>query len=146
MSITTPKNIMEMAANSDGGKLYFESIKRNAAFYIGSLHMEPTEEDYQEATEVLSDHAGIELPVAQVKTILSLYPKVRIQIAEWGADDTATRGEILSAVSDLYLGCEWPTYGDKIDISAFTELLKAQIEAVDKMTVAANPIAEGAAQ
>lgn len=142
MTMTTVQNIMTMTGHND----YFESTKRCAFGYLSSLHLEPTESDYLEAAGVIAECAEIELPVAQVKTILSLYPKVRIQIAEWGADDTATRGAILSAVSDLYLGCEWPTYGDQINIDAFTELLTRQIAATDKLLRSRNPYAEGAAQ
>ncbi|HCF3018596.1 TPA: hypothetical protein NIB55_005866 [Pseudomonas aeruginosa] len=54
--------------------------------------------------------------------MLSLYPRTRISLAVDGeADD-----ELSFAAAHFFLGTSWPTFGDKVDVTAFVNVLQQQ--------------------
>lgn len=127
----TPADIMRCAARPEGiDDISFVLKRQSACAFFGNITAKPTPEDIAEAVAMMADYFEIETTEAELEAILTLYPQAAIGLAEWGADDTDIRGQIASAYSNLYLGCDWPTYGDNVDLDAFTAILKAQIERV----------------
>lgn len=105
---------------------YLLDMYRNiTSFYIEHKDVQMTEEQYYDACEIMSDMLELQLSVAHTKTILQLYPHSRIRFAVQKENDSLS-----FALSHFFLGCAWPTYGEKVDINKFTELLQEQAKLI----------------
>lgn len=132
MFIDSAKNTMRFINAEDGitndGTHYLIRMRRDASkFYMDNIDLQLSEENLQETAEFISEITGLECNTSQVTLLLKLYPHVRIKIAEYnGISDTDVRDGISQAVAHFFLGCEWPTFGDEIDIEQFVEFLKKE--------------------
>lgn len=126
MFIDTPANTMRLASEKDD--LPFLIRRRAAEFYFNNRDAQPTYSDCRVAAANFKDSTGIEIKASELKDILALYPQARISLAFYGPGDTGS--EIAAALAHFYVGCEWPTYGDQIDIDAFMSLFVSQRERV----------------
>lgn len=124
--------IMKISENPYGDNIeerniVFHMQKQAMAFYIEHKDAEPTEEHYRQAIEFCSDNTGILFKLDEIKAILSLYPHTRIKLAVYdGTFDTDVRDMLSSAITHFFLKCEWPTYGDNVDIDKFIDILQEQ--------------------
>lgn len=87
----------------------------------------PTTQDWQQAHEIVCEQMGGIISIDRFREIMSLNPEAEIALGMEGADETSTREMILSAISQFYLNCQWPTFADSIDIGRFLEILKARV-------------------
>lgn len=111
----------------EGRNIVFHMQKQAMEFYIKNKDAQPTEEHFRQVIEFYSDTTGILFNIDEIKAILSLYPHVRIKLAVYeGTFDTDVRDMLSSAITHFFLKCEWPTYGDNVDIDKFIEILQEQ--------------------
>lgn len=131
MSSLTAAGILKIAERSDEqveGLHYIFAMRRNIArAAIASLNTTVSDESFAETQELMAELLENEVSADFVFHILALYPYARISLIEGGMD-TQARESLASALSHFLLGCEWPTYGDNVNIEAFTLLLQKQYQ------------------
>lgn len=100
----------------DGVKFLWLNSNRQASDY-----------HYEQARDYISEISGIYLNDQQIRDLIVFYPRVRINLACYdGTYDTEVREELSSMISDFLLGCDWPMYGDNVDVGVFIEALQSQ--------------------
>jgi hypothetical protein len=139
MYIDSPQKTMALAAKLGGPQdADVRSLMRmrlqSCTFYYENRNAMPTAQDYVDAAQRMSEATELDISVEQAEAILALYPHARIKIALYGTSDTDVREEMMFAAAHFFLGCEWPVYGDNVDIEAFVQLLKEQAENRTGMT------------
>lgn len=132
MVITQPQDALSLSSKLDGitddGTHFLLRMKRDASkFFFDNRHAYPTPENYAAVAQHWLETTDIQFSPEQAEAILALYPQARIKVAVYGGiADTDVRDELGFAISHFFLGCTWPTFGDKIDIDEFVSLLKKQ--------------------
>lgn len=132
MFIDTPHNTLKIASLEDGitddGRHYLLRMRQDdSTFFLQNRNVMPSLQNYTDAASFLSEITGLKFDADSASAILSLYPQVRIKLAKHnGIGNTDVRHELSFAASHFFLGCTWPTYGDKVNIDAFVALLQAQ--------------------
>jgi hypothetical protein len=92
----------------------------------------PSENSYLRAAEMLSAEAGFEISMDRTIAILRLYPHARIKLAVYkDPTDTEVRGLLCDAISNFFLGCDWPIFDDGVDQDAYLKLLHQQAKAME---------------
>jgi DNA mismatch repair ATPase MutS len=92
-------------------------------------NIQPSTSDVNKVQEAITEMTDIVIPFESVKQLLNAHPDVKGNVAENGVGDTETNGAIASMISNILLGIDWPTYGDKFDdaqTDKFEETLKSQ--------------------
>lgn len=136
MFINEPKNILRLADSADGltddGTHYIFRMQRDAAkSYWDNIDLQPSDAAYIEAAEYLTEITEVRLDESATKRILSLYPHVRIQLAEAnGTCSTHVRDGLSFVVAHFFLGSRWPNFGDKVDVERFVAILQSEAEAL----------------
>ena len=74
--------------------------------------------------KTVDEAAGIQIPIDKMRVICEYDGAVLFKIQMFGLDDTEVQGSILNAVANFFLCCQWPTYGDDIDIERFVKTLQ----------------------
>lgn len=121
------RTVKQVLDNSETTETLNSFTRNINTFLYQNRDKQPTEQHYLHAAEFMSATAGFEIDVEMAKGILSLYPHARIKIAKYdGLGDTEVRDLVASALSDFFLGCNWPTYGDNVDLTVFCRALHAQ--------------------
>jgi hypothetical protein len=132
MFINSVKNVMQLLGSKDNQTddgVHFRIImhRESTAFYSENSSAEPTEENFQDAANFISEITKLHCSISQAKGILLFYPHVRIKMAVYnGITGTDVRDGLSGAVAHYFLGCEWPTFGDKADPSVFVEGIKKE--------------------
>jgi len=132
MIIWTPADAVLFATKktdyltNDGTPIVMRQRRDTTQFFYKNRNAEPDDETYAEAAEFLRDITEVEISAEQAKAILALYPHPRIKIAEFGVSDTDCQDELCFAAAHFFLGCDWPKFGDKVDIVLFMDCLKAE--------------------
>lgn len=127
MFIASPETALRFARKEDGQledglHYWFRMQREGVADYLNNRDAQPSESQLCSAAEFLAETTGLAWSVAQVCELLSLYPRTRISLAVNGE-----AGDALSfAAAHFFLGTSWPTFGDKVDITAFVNLLQQQ--------------------
>lgn len=86
-----------------------------------------SEEVLDELAEMVNEATELALTSRQIETILKVYPTSRAEVIVHGIYDSAALDEVIDSVSHFFLCCNYPTYGDKVDIDKFLGLLKEQV-------------------
>lgn len=121
------RKVAEVLEQNEHNEMLLDMHANNRSFLYANCLAEPTEKHILNATEFIQSQIGFDLTEAQVRGILMLYPQASIKLAVYdGLEDTEVRDLISSAVAHFFLGCDWPTYGDKVDITVFCKALRAQ--------------------
>lgn len=107
----------------------FSTRAGNAQFYLENVNVSPTTHQVYEVAHIIKIVTGIDCDSFLAKTILSLYPTAKIQVAVYGTESDA-KDEILWAVAHFFLGCPWPTYDDDVQLTEFVLLLQKQAQAL----------------
>lgn len=123
MFITKPQDRLSLLDTEN--EYLFDMHNDSARFYIENHNAQLSDKQYKHAQDIINENTELNLSIDHVKIILSLYPRTRIQFAIY--EDSS---DLLFAVSHLFLGCSWPTYGDKVDIDQFVTLLKTQAKKI----------------
>lgn len=100
--------------------------RQSTQFFLEHLHCQIEESLYPQVVEVFKENTKICFTDQQVKDILTLFPKTRIKIAQYGLNDTEVSESINNCVSLFFLNCEWPIYKDNVDMSLFMDILHRQ--------------------
>jgi hypothetical protein len=133
MLVESPIKIMSMAraqlAEEGGIKAAFSSQANIAQFYMENVNLSPTLHQVYEVAYLIKIVTGIECDSTLAKTILTLYPTAKIQVAVYGTESDA-KDEILWAVAHFFLGCPWPQSDDHVDVTDFVSLLQKQATAL----------------
>lgn len=125
MYIAKPDVIMKWAKSTE--ESYILNIRTNISGHLYKNRFAlPTDRQYVEAADFIEEISGIRLDEEQIKGLLTLYPSARINMALDGVSDTEVREALSFAISHFVLGCTWPTYGDKVDVQEFVEILQKQ--------------------
>lgn len=115
---------LEAQEGADGEVPLVMSIQQNmASFYLTNKTKRPTVEEVKEAIVSLTEDTGVALTLSQLQDLLSLYPKVAIDMACNGVSDTETRAALANMISATVLGCAYPTYGDNVDSEEYHKTL-----------------------
>ena len=109
--------------------LLFSRRADNTQFYLENVNVSPTTHQVYEVAHIIKIVTGIDCDSFLAKTILSLYPTAKIQVAVYGTESDA-KDEILWAVAHFFLGCPWPTYNDDVQLTEFVLLLQKQAQAL----------------
>jgi hypothetical protein len=126
------RTIIEILENNEHNALLLGFTKNINTFLYEHRNAQPTEKNYLDAAEFMSETAGFEINMERAKGILDLYPHARIKLAVYnGLGDTEVCDLVLSAMSNFFLGCDWVTYGDKVDLTIFLAALHKQAVAMD---------------
>lgn len=132
MFIDKPENTIRLGARDDGitddGTHYLLRMRRDSSmFYLNNRAAMPTAQNIAEVAKHFAEISGVEFSPEQAEAILSLYPQVRIKVANYdGIEDTDVRDGLSFAMAHFFLGCTWPTFGDKVDLELFVALLQKQ--------------------
>ena len=127
--MTRQRTILEILQHNEDNEMLLGFTRNINSFLYQHRGSQPTEQHYLHAAEFMSAQAGFEIDVEMAKGILALYPHARIKVAEYdGLGDTEVRDLVADALSNFFLGCDWPTYDDKVDTTIFCKALKAQAE------------------
>jgi hypothetical protein len=109
--------------------LLFSTQADNTQFYLDNVNVSPTIHQVYEVAHIIKIVTGIDCDSFLAKTILSLYPTAKIQVAVYGTESDA-KDEILWAVAHFFLGCPWPTDNDDVQLTEFVLLLQKQAQAL----------------
>lgn len=132
MFVDSAKNTMNILASEDGidsdGTHYLINMRRDSTkFFTDNADAQPTNENMKDAAAFISEITELQVSSEQTKQILKLYPHVRIKLAIYnGISDTDVRDGLSGAAAHYILGCEWPTFGDDLDVCLFVEALKRE--------------------
>lgn len=107
----------------------FSTRADNTQFYLENVNVSPTTHQVYEVAHIIKIVTGIDCDSFLAKTILTLYPTAKIQVAVYGTESDA-KDEILWAVAHFFLGCPWPTYNDDVQLTEFVLLLQKQAQAL----------------
>ncbi|BDD79642.1 hypothetical protein [Burkholderia phage FLC9] len=125
MIARTPRAVLE---KDETNELLLNMNLHKNLFLFENRHKQLDERMALKAAEFVSSQIGFDLRPEQVKGILDLYPHARVKFIEYGgANDTEVCGLVSDAVADFFLGCPWPTYGDKLterQLDQFRQLLQ----------------------
>lgn len=123
MFIITPEQAIRAA-----GDPTISAMRRDGnRFLLNNQALVMSTKACKEACDSIAEHAGISLTTETLQAILGLYPSARIKIAEAdGCWDTDVNDSLMSTIAHFFMGCPWPTYGDKIDIDLFRKILIKQ--------------------
>jgi len=136
MYIMSAKMMGKILSNLDEGiadkrqvDFQFKMHRDAMKFHTDNINIQPTDENYKEATEHIQDSLGVIVDIDTTKMVLSLFPTARIKLAKYeGCGDTEVRELISGAFCVYFTGSEVPTYGDKIDTDRFYDHLQKQAE------------------
>ncbi|MBD8615597.1 MULTISPECIES: hypothetical protein [Pseudomonas] len=132
MFIDNPANTIKLAEGSEGrgpeSTHYLLEMRQDTAkFYMNNIGAIPTDKNYEDAREYLTEITGLEFNCEQTESLLDLYAHVRIKLAVYdGISDTDVRDDLSYAAAHFILGCPWPTYGEQADMEEFMVMLHAQ--------------------
>lgn len=131
MFIDTHVNTLKLATLDDGitddGTHYILRMRRDASqFFFANRDAIPTDTQYSEVAQYFGEITELDFTTGDVAAILALYPFARIKVTLDGISPTDVRDELSNAVAYFFLGCTWPTFGDKVDIAPFVALLQKQ--------------------
>jgi len=135
MLVDSTNNVMSAAKENyalyDDTELdsLFSTRADNTQFYLENVNVSPTTHQVYEVAHIIKIVTGIDCDSFLAKTILSLYPTAKIQVAVYGTESDA-KDEILWAVAHFFLGCPWPTYNDDVQLTEFVLLLQKQAQAL----------------
>lgn len=107
----------------------FSSRANMAQFYLDNVNLSPTTHQVYEVAHIIKIVTGIDCDTVLARTILTLYPTAKIQVAVYGTESDA-KDEILWAVSHFFLGCPWPSDEDHVELTEFIVLLQQQARAL----------------
>jgi len=107
----------------------FSSKTNTAQFYLENVNLSPSSHQVYEVAHIIKIVTGIDCNTTLAKTILTLYPTAKIQVAVYGTESEA-KDEILWAVSHFFLGCPWPTCEDSVELTEFILLIQQQAKAL----------------
>jgi len=127
MFIDSAKNTLKIASRldeltSDGTHYLLRMRRESAAFLYENRDAMPTDERYAEAAAYLKEITELEFSLEQTKNILSLYPNVKISLAT--SSLLSSREGLSFVAAHFFLGCDWPVYGDNIEVDDFLNILK----------------------
>lgn len=133
--VLTPDEIMQIAKSGAGtlvdGVPSVLFLQRNGArYYLDNSILEPSDNQIDAAISFYRSRLQWNLSRDECRALLVLNPKARIKLADYGDVDSEVRELLADAVAQTLLGCSWPTYGDKLDVSVFTALLHSQAAAI----------------
>jgi hypothetical protein len=121
------RKVADVLSLDETSKMVLHMHGNRSKYLYKSLGAVMTDAMYLRATEFVQANIGWDIPQDQVEAILALYPEARIEIAVTGGlNDTDVRDCVLNSFSHFFLGCEWPTFGDKVDLTVFLTALHKQ--------------------
>jgi len=125
------RKVNEVLANNETNELLLKMHANRSKYLYENRHAVLTYDLGLRATEFVQANIGWDITHEQVEDILNLYPEARIEIAvTGGVNDTDVRDCVLNAFTHFFLGCEWPTHGDKVDLTVFLQALHKQAVAM----------------
>lgn len=121
------RKVAEVISPDENNKMLLHMHANRSKYLYKSLGAVMTDVLYLRATEFVQANIGWDITQDQVEAILALYPHARIEIAVTGGlNDTDVRDCVLNAFSHFFIGCDWPTFGDKVDLTVFLNALHKQ--------------------
>ncbi|NEI66520.1 hypothetical protein [Rhizobium leguminosarum] len=132
----TPEKVIKLGDHSSPeANEAFRLIRNDLHFKLENRDAQPTEDDYREAADFLTDATGIVLGIDAVKALLTLYPETRIDLATDDRETEYVGDRLKDVVADAFLNCRWPTDDDNVDVPAFITVLHTQAEAAGYATL-----------
>ncbi|EKF7416904.1 hypothetical protein EFK68_03800 [Pseudomonas aeruginosa] len=127
MFIASPETALRFAREEDGQledglHYWFRGQREAVSGYLNNRDAQPSASQLRTAAEFLEKTTGLSWSVEQIREVLSLYPRTRITLAV----DGEAEDELSFAVAHFFLGTSWPTFGDRVDVTAFVDVLQQQ--------------------
>lgn len=127
MFIASPETALRFARAEDGQledglHYWFRAQREGVTTYLKNRDAQPSESQLRSAADFLSAITGLYWSEAQISELLSLYPRTRISLALAGEANE----QLAFAAAHFFLGTSWPTFGDKVDVTAFVNVLQQQ--------------------
>ena len=115
----------------EGVHFQLRALQERSIAYFKSRHAMPSSQNYADAAQYLTEITELPISPSQAEDLLSLYPHVRIKLAEGdGVVGSDVREGLAFVAAHFFLGCTWPIYGDHVNLERFVSLLKQQAEAM----------------
>lgn len=125
------RKVNEVLALDENNKLLLKMHANRSQHLYNNCLAAMTDRLYLNVTEFMQSNLGWDISQEQVTAILELYPHARIEVAvTGGVNDTDVRDQVLCAFSHFFLGCDWPTFGDNVDLTVFLQALHKQAVAM----------------
>lgn len=80
----------------------------------------------QQGVDIIKENAHIELSMAQLDRLLKLYPIQRARIIDSDFDSDAV-SSLLTAVSQYFLGCDWPSFGEQVNFVKYIAAMQLAV-------------------
>ena len=121
------RKVAEVLALDETNKMLLTLHANRSKYLYENRHAPMTYDLFLKTTEFVQASLGWDITQEQVEDILNLYPEARIEIAVTrGVNDTDVRDCVLNAFAHFFLGCEWLTFGDKVDLTVFLNAIHQQ--------------------
>ena len=124
MHILNPNAIIQLAGKDP---MILDMRRQYHTTLLNLQHLKLQPDHVAAARELIKEHAGLDIPVVKLESILNLYPETKIRIADnRGFIDSDVSDLLLDAVAHFFLGCSWPIGKDNVDIDVFLNILQRQ--------------------
>lgn len=124
MHILNPNVIIQLAGKEP---MILDTRRQYHKTLLNLQHLKLQPDHVAAARELVKEHAGLDIPVTVLESILNLYPETKIRIADnRGFIDSDVSDLLLDTIAHFFLGCSWPTGADNVDMPFFMGVLKAQ--------------------
>jgi 3-keto-L-gulonate-6-phosphate decarboxylase len=121
------RKVSEVLVRDEHNEMLLNMHANRSKYLYENRHAPMTYDLFLKTTEFVQANLGWDITQEQVEDILNLYPQARIEIAvTGGVNDTDVRDCVLNAFAHFFLGCDWVTYGDKVDLSVFLQAIHKQ--------------------
>jgi hypothetical protein len=126
MKLSVQKVVKLYQSTNDGVDIFGMHLDGVKFLWLNS-NRQASDYHYEQARNYISEISGIYLNDQQIRDLIVFYPRVRIYLACYdGTYDTEVREELSSMIANFLLGCDWPMYGDDVDVDVFIEALQSQ--------------------
>jgi hypothetical protein len=134
MLLSTPQCIARNIVQKND--IVFDMQRDKIQYLVNNYHCGLDRQTRDLVGECIYEHTDIIFTPDQLEQFLYLFPVVRINAVmnrSNGNFDTEIVKQIMDAVSTLFIGCSWPTYGDAREIPNITEIISDKIKEQAKL-------------
>lgn len=135
MQYQKPGFIMNLASAEFGsdkpGVNYLLQLRAETnRWLLQHRHAKPGRDQLENAVQHVVNVSGLQLTMAELESILDLFPLARIELALHGIEKMDVQANVMDAISNFFLGCTWPRMSDNVKMDRFLPLLKHQASAM----------------
>ena len=130
----SPKTLLKIIDSEDAE--VFIAIQRNRNLTLLQKHlMRISTTDAESIKSFIEEETGLTIDLQTILFLFEVHPRAKADYLSFSLLDTETKDQILSMVSEFFIGCEWPKIRDDVDGEKFLELLMQEIASFKKTTI-----------